>query len=84
MYSIAGSCPAPMAVGETVSRKSTSLLLIKNLLGGTLISQSSGDSVMSELVKSSYPVYWDDPTHPNTLHYSTIFPHTISVRTFYI
>lgn len=56
-----------MAVGETASGKSTSLLLVKKLLGGTLISQSSGESVMSELVKSSFPVYWDDPTHPNTL-----------------
>ncbi|XP_068723543.1 uncharacterized protein [Montipora capricornis] len=56
-----------MAVGETASRKSTSLPLVKKLLGGTVISQSSGESVMSELVKSSFPVYWDDPTHPNTL-----------------
>lgn len=56
-----------MAVGETASSKSTSLLLVKKLLGCTLISQSSGESVMSELVKSSFPVYWDDPTHPNTL-----------------
>ena len=56
-----------MAVGETASGKSTSLLLVKKLLGCTLISQSSGESVMSELVKSSFPVYWDDPTHPNTL-----------------
>lgn len=64
-----------MAVGETASGKSTSLLLIKKLLGGTLISQSSGESIMSKLVKSSYPVYWDDPTHPNTLrkvHVSTL------------
>lgn len=56
-----------MAVGETASGKSTSLLLVKKLLGCTLISQSSGESVMSELVMSSFPVYWDDPTHPNTL-----------------
>lgn len=56
-----------MAVGETASGKSTSLMLVRKLLGGTLISQSSGESVMSELVKSSFPVYWDDPAHPNTL-----------------
>ena len=56
-----------MAVGETASRKSTSLQLIHKLIGGKLLSQSSGESVMSELVKSSFPVYWDDPTHPTTL-----------------
>lgn len=62
-----GSCPAPMAVGATASGKSTSLQLIQKLLGGTLLSQSSGESVMTELMKSTFPLYWDDPTHPNTL-----------------
>lgn len=56
-----------MAVGETGSGKTTSLKLIKKLLGGTFLSQSTGDSVISELVKSTFPVYWDDPAHPNTL-----------------
>lgn len=56
-----------MAVGGTASRKSTSLLLIRKLLGGSLVSQSSGDSVIAELVKSSLPVFWDDPAHPNIL-----------------
>lgn len=56
-----------MAVGETASGKSTSLLLIRKLLGGSLVSQSSGDSVIAELVKRSFPVFWDDPAHPNTL-----------------
>ena len=56
-----------MAVGETASGKSTSLHLIQRMLGGTLLSQSSGESVMSELVKSSFPVYWDDPAHAKTL-----------------
>ena len=56
-----------MAVGETASGKSTSLLLIRKLLGGSLVSQSTGDSVIAELVKSSFPVFWDDPSHPNSL-----------------
>lgn len=56
-----------MAVGETASGKTTALKLIKRLLGGTLVCQSSGDSVISELVKSTLPVYWDDPAHPKAL-----------------
>lgn len=56
-----------MAVGETAGVKSTSLLLIRKLLGGSLVSQSTGDSVIAELVKSSFPVFWDDPSHPNSL-----------------
>lgn len=56
-----------MAIGETGSGKSTCLQLIHKLLGGTLVSQSSGESVASELVKSTFPVYWDDPAHPKTV-----------------
>ena len=61
------SCSAPMAVGDTASGKSTALRLIYKLLGGTFISQSSGESVASELVKSTLPVYWDDPSHATTV-----------------
>lgn len=35
---------------------------------GAFLSQSSGESVSSELVRSTLPVYWDDPAHPNTLN----------------
>lgn len=62
-----GSCPAPMAIGEPASGKSSSLRLIHALIGGTFLSQSSGESVASEPVKSTLPVCWDDPSHPNTL-----------------
>ena len=62
-----GSCPASVAIGPTASGKSTSLQLIQNLLGGVLFSQSSGESITSELMKSTLPVYWDDPAHPKTL-----------------
>ncbi|KXJ11350.1 hypothetical protein AC249_AIPGENE26517 [Exaiptasia diaphana] len=64
---VLGSCPAPMAVGETASGKSTCLRLIKELLGGSIMSQCSGESVSSELIRSTLPVYWDDPSHANTL-----------------
>jgi len=56
-----------MAIGETASGKSTCLRLIKALLGGSFMSQCSGESVSLELVRSTLPVYWDDPSHPNTL-----------------
>ena len=58
-----GSCSAPMAVGETACDKSTSLQLIQGMLVGTPLAQSSGESVMSELVKNLFPIYWDDPVH---------------------
>lgn len=67
VLSVIGSCPAPMAIGEPASGKSSSLRLIHALIGGTFLSQSSGESVASELVKSTLPVCWDDPSHPNTL-----------------
>ena len=56
-----------MAVGETASGKSTCLQLIHKLIGGTLVSQPSGESVSSELIKSTFPVYWDNPAHPKTV-----------------
>ena len=62
-----GSCPAPMAVGEVGSGKSTALDLTHKLLGGTYLSQSSGESVSSDLVRSSLPVFWDDPTYQSSL-----------------
>ena len=57
-----GSCPAPMAIGETGSGKSTCLQLIHKLLGGTLVSQSSGKQI-----KSTFPLYWDNLAHPKTV-----------------
>ncbi len=62
-----GSCPAPMAVGEVGSGKSTALDLTYKLLGGKYLSQSSGESVSSDLVRSSLPVFWDDPTYQSSL-----------------
>ena len=67
---ILGSCPAPLAVGETASGKSTCLRLIQCLLGGVFLSPSSAESaesVATELVRSRLPVYWDKPAHPKTL-----------------
>ena len=43
------------------------LRLIQQLLGGSFLSQYYGESVSAELVRSTLPVYWDDPAHPNTL-----------------
>ena len=40
---------------------------MQNLLGGVFLSQSSGESVSTELIKSTLPVYWDDPTHAKIL-----------------
>ena len=56
-----------MAVGEPGSGKSTALSLIHRLFGGTFLSQSSGESVSMELIRSSLPVFWDDPTYQSTL-----------------
>lgn len=56
-----------MAVGETASGKSTCLRLIQQLLGGVFLSQSSGESASTELIRSTLPVYWDDPAKPGTL-----------------
>lgn len=58
-----------MAVGHTASGKSTCLKIIQHLLGGggVFLSQSSGESVSTELIRSTLPVYWDDPAHPKTL-----------------
>ena len=63
---ILGSCPAPLAVGETASGKSTCLRLIQCLPRGIFLSQSSAESVATELVRSTLPVYWDDPARPKT------------------
>lgn len=56
-----------MAVGHTASGKSTCLKIIQHLLGGVFLSQSSGESVSTELIRSTLPVYWDDPAHRKTL-----------------
>ena len=57
----------PMAVGDPSSGKSTSLQIINKLFGGKFISQTSGESLSTELMKTSIPICWDDPTHPTTL-----------------
>lgn len=67
MYLFHRFVPCPMVIGEPASGKSSSLRLIHALIGGTFLSQSSGESVASELVKSTLPVCWDDRSHPNTL-----------------
>jgi hypothetical protein len=64
---LSGSCSVPMAVGNPSSGKSTSLIVINKLLGGKLISQTSGESLSADLMKTTVPVSWDDPTHPNTV-----------------
>ena len=56
-----------MAVGHTASGKSTCLKIVQHLLGGVFLSQSSGESVSTELIRSTLPVYWDDPAHRKTL-----------------
>lgn len=56
-----------MAVGDTASGKSTGLLLVQKLLGGVLMSQSTSETVASELIRSTFPVYWDDPQNPKTV-----------------
>jgi len=56
-----------MAVGDTASGKSTCLMLIQKLIGGVLLSQSTPEIVTSELMKSTFPIYWDDPSHAKML-----------------
>lgn len=56
-----------MAVGNPSSGKSTSLQVINSLFGGKLVSQTSGESLSADLMKTTVPVSWDDPTHPTTL-----------------
>lgn len=71
LYNIAiffqGSCPVPTAVGETASGKSTALRLIAKLIGMQMVSQSSGEFIVSDLTKTTIPLCWDDPTHPSIL-----------------
>ena len=55
------------AVGDTSSGKSTALKVISNLIGMQMVSQSSGQFVVSDLTRSSIPLSWDDPTHPSIL-----------------
>ena len=49
------------------SSKSTALDLTYKLLGGTYLPQSSGESVSSDVVRSSLPVFWGDPTYQSSL-----------------
>ena len=55
------------AVGDTSSGKSTALKVISKLIGMQMVSQSSGQFVVSDLTRSSIPLSWDDPTHPSIL-----------------
>ena len=60
-----GSCPVPTAIGEPSCGKSTALKLICKLAGMRLISQSSGEFVVSGLVNTTVPLCWDDPILPS-------------------
>ncbi|CAB3991482.1 Hypothetical predicted protein [Paramuricea clavata] len=60
-------CPAASAVGDTSSGKSTALTLVGKLMGMHMVSQSSGEFIISDLTKSTIPLCWDDPTHPSIL-----------------
>ena len=60
-----GSCPVPTAIGELSCGKSTALKVICKLAGMRLISQSSGEFVVSGLVNTTIPLCWDDPTMPS-------------------
>jgi hypothetical protein len=60
-------CPVTTAVGETASGKSTALKVTSKLMGMQIVSQSSGQFVISELTRCSIPLCWDDPTHPSIL-----------------
>ena len=60
--------------GHTASGKSTCLKILQHLLGRAFLSQSSGESVSPELIRSTLPVYWDDPAHAKTLKMVSTFP----------
>ena len=62
----------PTAVGETASGKSTALRLIAKLIGMQMVSQSSGEFIVSDLTKATIPLFWDDPTHPSILRQSLV------------
>ena len=64
---ITGACPVPTAIGDTASGKSTALRLISHLMGMQMVSQSSGEFIVSDVTKTTFPLCWDDPTHRNIL-----------------
>ena len=63
-----GSCAVRTAIGKTAGAKSTASRLIGNLMGMQMVPQSSGEFIVSDLVKSTFPLCCDDPTHPSLLH----------------
>ncbi|CAB4023399.1 Hypothetical predicted protein, partial [Paramuricea clavata] len=65
ILSCIGSCPVPTAIGDPSSGKSTALKLISQLAGMHMVSQSSGEFIVSGLVNTTIPVCWDDPALPS-------------------
>ena len=52
------------AIDEISCGKSTALRLVGKLMGMDIISQSSGEFLVSNLRITTIPVVWDDPTYP--------------------
>ncbi|CAB3985928.1 Hypothetical predicted protein [Paramuricea clavata] len=65
IISCIGACPVPTAIGHPSSGKSTALKIICELAGMHMISQSSGEFVVSGLVNTTIPLCWDDPALPS-------------------
>ncbi len=59
------SCPVPTAIGAPSCGKSSALHLVRKMMGMHIVSQSSGEFVMSNLTTTTIPVCWDDPTFPS-------------------
>ncbi len=56
------SCPVPTAIGAPSCGKSSVLHLVRKMMGMHIVSQSSGEFIMSNLTTTTIPVCWDDPT----------------------
>lgn len=54
-------------MGENSCGKSTALKLVGQLVGMRTVSQSSSESVISDLTKTTFPLGWDDPTFAHTV-----------------
>jgi hypothetical protein len=65
-------CPVTIADGDTASGKSTALKVVSKLMGLQMVSQSSGQFVILELMWCSIPLSWDNPTHPSILQTSLV------------
>jgi hypothetical protein len=57
------SCPVPVGIGAPSCGKSTAMRLVRKLMGMNIVSQSSGEFVVSNLTVTTIPVCWDDPTY---------------------